>query len=437
MRSISKKVLKFSPFFLLFLQCFNSPATRNVKIQYTSKNNPAYLINVNSLMFPDSIFFRFVLGSEMDCDIKKGILKELVENDSDTLAFNLTIRHNSLPRKLWVVEDCSGSLSGKNQKADSVFIYLRSYVREDEDIGLIRFGQDAVKISGSKRQRISKKAFNLYPDPNGTNVLKTLNIILSEKNKNVSSTSLFLFSDGDFSYDFPTDSFLTVLTENNIRLFAVAVGSFRESMLEELSSRSGGFLVDGGKFSAKDLAMILHRGSMKHYTISYSPKRKSADSKIHEVSFELPCGQRLLFSYRAPYIEEKLALKPKGDIRPQNEPYIIPFFEPNNSILTPNGIITLDSVVSLINNIPQDRTVILRIDGYTCSLGDSIYNVELSKKRARNVELYLKERFKDKPNIEFVVNWHGKLNPRYRNDDESARALNRRVELRIFTKEGI
>ncbi|MGB9561743.1 MAG: OmpA family protein [bacterium] len=432
-----RKIFRFSSILFLIFGCSNQP---EIKIFDGRKYESSfvYLIGTNLLMFPDTIIFRFTAGSRGQCELEKGILTESVENNVDTIDYIIYKTHNTLPRKLWVVEDCSGSLAGERDKADSVYLFLRSILKEGEDIGLIRFGENAIKIFNSKKNRLTRKKFLTYPNPNGTNIQKALEMIIADDNEPVRSTNIFLFSDGDFSFDFPTDSFLAILKNNNFRLFSVGIGAIREGMLEELSSRSGGFFIKAKNLGTMELANILYEGSKKYYTIKYSPKSSRPDGKDHKVSFHSHCFKTISFSYKAPYVEQiAMPVAETTKTRALDEPFIIPFFEPNNYNITPNGLITLDSVISIIESKLCDKPVILRIDGYTCSLGDSIYNINLSRMRARVVERYLKEKFKANRELDFVVNWHGERSPRYPNDDESSRTLNRRVEIKLYVKEGI
>ena len=76
----------------------------------------------------------------------------------------------------------------------------------------------------------------------------------------------------------------------------------------------------------------------------------------------------------------------------------------------------------------RDEGLRLRIEGHTDSTGSAAHNVELSRRRADAVKLYLVETFGvDSSRIE--TKGLGADQPVAPNDTEAGRALNRRVEL--------
>lgn len=74
----------------------------------------------------------------------------------------------------------------------------------------------------------------------------------------------------------------------------------------------------------------------------------------------------------------------------------------------------------------KNKGMFLQLDGYTCVIGASRYNKELSQRRAKAVSKYLKEH-----GIQGVsVKGHGEGNP-----VSEIKSLNRRVEIRSTNKE--
>ena len=72
----------------------------------------------------------------------------------------------------------------------------------------------------------------------------------------------------------------------------------------------------------------------------------------------------------------------------------------------------------------------IEIHGYTDSIGDDTYNVNLSYGRAESVAEYLKQNGCNKVN--FIPKGFGKASPISSNETELGRARNRRVEIKII-----
>ena len=72
------------------------------------------------------------------------------------------------------------------------------------------------------------------------------------------------------------------------------------------------------------------------------------------------------------------------------------------------------------------------VHGYTDSLGNPAYNVDLSQRRAQAVANALAQRGVKAENVTAVG--HGAANPVATNDTVAGRRMNRRVELEIENK---
>lgn len=91
----------------------------------------------------------------------------------------------------------------------------------------------------------------------------------------------------------------------------------------------------------------------------------------------------------------------------------------------------LDAVVEALEANPHIRK--LRVEGHTDNEGTEEYNQKLSEDRAKAVVEYLVSRGVDEERLEFVG--HGFTVPKASNDTEEGRAINRRVEFTIMSKE--
>ena len=87
----------------------------------------------------------------------------------------------------------------------------------------------------------------------------------------------------------------------------------------------------------------------------------------------------------------------------------------------------LDSIASFMK---ENKSIYLEISGYTDDSGDAAHNKELSIERANAVKDALIERGVE--DIRMVANGYGESRPLVPNDSEKNKALNRRVEIRVF-----
>lgn len=101
-------------------------------------------------------------------------------------------------------------------------------------------------------------------------------------------------------------------------------------------------------------------------------------------------------------------------------------FNPGSAILTTEAMKVLDAAASLIAIYP-DLTV--EISGHTDASGDSVTNLELSKKRAFSVRDYLVT--KGLPDNQLRPIGYGESNPVADNSTQIGRAANRRIEFNL------
>lgn len=100
---------------------------------------------------------------------------------------------------------------------------------------------------------------------------------------------------------------------------------------------------------------------------------------------------------------------------------------PNNSAAIKPGLYSeLDRIAQVMNNYPQ---TMIRVEGYTDSVGSEAYNMNLSQRRATAVKNALVQRGISESRIEAVG--FGKSQPIATNDTEAGRQKNRRVEIKV------
>ena len=104
-------------------------------------------------------------------------------------------------------------------------------------------------------------------------------------------------------------------------------------------------------------------------------------------------------------------------------------FEFNKSKLLPNAYTVLDSLVGTMMKHPNYKW---EIGGYTDKVGSVNYNIKLSQRRAQSVVDYLVSKGVVKKNLKIVG--YGKDNPIATNETPEGRSMNRRVEIKILSK---
>lgn len=100
----------------------------------------------------------------------------------------------------------------------------------------------------------------------------------------------------------------------------------------------------------------------------------------------------------------------------------------NSDKLTDDMIKLLDNVSDVLS---KESNLKVRIVGHTCDLGTDDYNMELSKKRAFSADKYLLSKKVDKDKI--TVEWKGEKSPIVKNDSETNRSKNRRIEIVFYS----
>ncbi len=116
---------------------------------------------------------------------------------------------------------------------------------------------------------------------------------------------------------------------------------------------------------------------------------------------------------------------------PEHKPVVIDVIQPvqfdfDRSIIHASDYNTLDEVYS---KAMADDKIIVKIDGYTCSIGTVNYNQRLSEKRANAVKRYLVNKGLSESRIRTYG--HGEYEPVSSNSTKDGRRHNRRSGLKI------
>ncbi len=105
-------------------------------------------------------------------------------------------------------------------------------------------------------------------------------------------------------------------------------------------------------------------------------------------------------------------------------------FKINSSLLSDSAKISLEKVAAVFARYPETNIL---IEGHTDNTGSVEFNMELSKKRAYSVSEYLAS--KGVSANRFEIKWYGETQPKYPNDSEYNRSLNRRVEVGVMAND--
>ena len=102
-------------------------------------------------------------------------------------------------------------------------------------------------------------------------------------------------------------------------------------------------------------------------------------------------------------------------------------FKISSSELSDEAKANLEKVAAVFVKYPETNIL---IEGHTDNTGTDEYNMNLSKQRAYAVSDYLAG--KGVSSSRFDIKWYGETQPKYSNDTDSSRKLNRRVEVAIM-----
>ena len=102
-------------------------------------------------------------------------------------------------------------------------------------------------------------------------------------------------------------------------------------------------------------------------------------------------------------------------------------FDFNKHTLKVNSLEILNRVFLYLKDRPELR---INIEGHTDDVDSDEFNMELSKKRVKEVKKYLVSKGISSNRIE--ISWKGESEPIVENTNSENRAINRRVEVRII-----
>lgn len=132
--------------------------------------------------------------------------------------------------------------------------------------------------------------------------------------------------------------------------------------------------------------------------------------------------------------EQSAALKSVGTTKTQGNKVSLQYKEPirfghNSDVIEEESKGDIATTAAVLKKYPDSKVV---VKGYTDSLGDPAYNIDLSQRRAQAVANALIKQGVKAENVTAVG--YGAMNPVATNSTVEGRRQNRRVELEIETK---
>jgi outer membrane protein OmpA-like peptidoglycan-associated protein len=102
-------------------------------------------------------------------------------------------------------------------------------------------------------------------------------------------------------------------------------------------------------------------------------------------------------------------------------------FEMGRSVINPKSFASLDEVVALMG---ENKKMVIQLEGHTDNIGNAEKNMDLSQHRVEEVKKYLTSKGISKDRVKIKA--FGGTQPLSTMGTEEAKALNRRVELRVL-----
>ena len=105
-------------------------------------------------------------------------------------------------------------------------------------------------------------------------------------------------------------------------------------------------------------------------------------------------------------------------------------FALNSDVLSDSARENIGKAAEVFKKYPDTY---LLIEGHTDDTGKDDYNMNLSKRRATTVANFLEDKGISKSRI--TLKWYGETQPKFPNDNDANRKLNRRVEVGVYAND--
>ena len=248
--------------------------------------------------------------------------------------------------------------------------------------------------------------------------LHALNIDLAQAKGTI---AIIIVSDGNYSEDLPVTAVeeLKKMYADNVCIYPIWTGNEQEPKGKEVLDRLTDAAECGFVVNAADISSNKAMVDYVHEVFYGFPHRKKAKRIIIADSDHDGVMDN---NDNCPNTPEGATVNTLGC-------WIIKGikFDTDKSDIKPEYYHLLDSIVEIINKNPQLK---IEIQGHTDSVASAEYNLKLSQRRASSVLLYLENHGVQKDILQ--AKGYGLSRPVDTNANESGRAKNRRVELKIL-----
>jgi outer membrane protein OmpA-like peptidoglycan-associated protein len=390
-------------------------------------------LKLDSSTFPDSVVFFLPVGSA-DFDIRTARVVEDVHGWAEDCEFRYIEYGHRQDANVIIVEDISASMGDYLGFTDNLIWGYLSILRDRHcEVSMVRFGKETIRILD---WMLPSVAFDYnpkelpYPNHRGSDLSGALTAALDLALERKSSPNIIVvFSDGDFPVRDIPYNLIERANRYETSINILLHGYSPPGALAEMAEKTGGIYVvqPRGGFSPGMVSELLDRS----YHVTYFPVHRKNDGFLHRVRFESSGGDVFTGEYRAPGKFEAPEEKPLAFILPEelSRTRFVPFYSPGNSQLSEETAVLLDSILSVVNSLPETIKLELQIKGFACNLGTTGKNFSLSKDRAITVRDYLRPKVNG--NVSFDVSWFGEMYPLNSNSTDEERTANRRVEITV------
>lgn len=172
-----------------------------------------------------------------------------------------------------------------------------------------------------------------------------------------------------------------------------------------------------------------HKMGCKNAACKQGCKCHKPAPKVAEAPKPLPPAPKPAPKVQAEDFNQVAVVKQQADNK-----VVLNFKEPinfkyNSDEINPDSLENIQKVANALKKYPNAT---VRAAGYTDSLGNETYNLDLSQRRAKAVALQLVKDGVKAENVSFIG--YGAANPIATNKTAAGRAQNRRVELEVTNK---
>ena len=339
--------------------------------------------------------------------------------------FSQTIDGKRKPMSISFVLDHSGSMGDERANIIQEALYMALDSKHiDDEISIFKFDKYANNLINSKDKNALKKVLMPTIGLNGygytTSIQDAIKLAIDEQNKSsLKEKMIVIITDGcENSSEKATDigRLITEAKSSRIVINSFGFGEYIDKgYLLNLSQETGGDFRQ--VFSRNELANIFNHTM---YRINYNFK----------VNFT-PCmfGDSL----------KLLTMVKLGDSTYTNERLVYSPFSLGETIEL-NVLFDKDKfnvkkeyeseIIGFIKFLIQHPTVRVEIAGHTDSNSDEKHNQKLSENRALAIKKFLELNGIDEKRITTIG--YGETTPKYENDSDENRALNRRIEVKII-----